>query len=248
MRTHRQERAGHDRAHGARRGETPPHDRQEQRRKIGAGGDGKRQTDHERDVLPFEQDAEHDRHDAEGDGGETRDADLLFLGRVALADGVGEDIVRQRAGAGERQPGHDREDGRERDGGDEPEKRRPAEQLRHERGRHVAARIDRPDHLAADERGRAEAHDRNDQVEVADEAGGVEHRRPGRARVGHRVEPHQDVRKPEEPEHQRDPERHGVHRIGHQSARLERRLAVPGRDRAVQLSPARSETARARAG
>ena len=72
-----------------------------------------------------------------------RDAHLLVLGRAALADDVREDVVRQRARAGQRQPGDDGEDRRERHGGDEAEERRAAEQLRHERRRHVAAGVDR---------------------------------------------------------------------------------------------------------
>ena len=54
------------------------------------------------------------------------------------------------------------------------------------------------DDLAADERRGAEPDDRDDEIEVADEAGGVEHRRPRRARVGHGVEAHQDVRQAEQ--------------------------------------------------
>ena len=51
---------------------------------------------------------------------------------------------------------------------------------------HVAARVDPANRVAADQRRRAEADDRDDQVEVADEAGGVEHRRARRLRVAAR--------------------------------------------------------------
>ena len=64
--------------------------------------------------------------------------------------------------------------------------------------------------------------------------GGVEHRGARRARVGHGVEAHQDVRQAEQAEHQREAERHGVERIGDQAAGLERRLAVALGDRGVE--------------
>ena len=124
-------------------------------------------------------DAEHDRRSA-------RDPHLLVLrSRWPSPNDVHEDVVRQRAGAGERQAGDDREDRRERHGGDEAEERRAAEQLRDERRRHVAAGDRRcAMTLAADQRRRAEADDRDDQVEVADEAGRVEHRRARRRASG----------------------------------------------------------------
>ena len=89
-----------------------------------------------------------------------RDAHLLRLARVSAADDVREDVVRERAGAGEREPGNDRQDRGECDGRDEPEERRSAEQFRDERRRHVAAGIDPADDLASDQRGCAKADDR----------------------------------------------------------------------------------------
>jgi hypothetical protein len=41
--------------------------------------------------------------------------------------------------------------------------------------RSAATAVDRPNHVAPDERGRPEPDQRNDQIEAADEAGGVEH-------------------------------------------------------------------------
>ena len=100
-----------------------------------------------------------------------------------------------------------------------------------------------PDDVAADQRRRAEADDRDDQVEVADEAGGVEHRGARGPRVRHGVEAHQDVRQAEQAEHQRQAERDRVDRIGHEAAGLERGLAVARGDRAHRARPARSGTA-----
>ena len=154
-----------------------------------------------------------------------------------------EDVVRERARAGQRQAGDDGEDRRKRDRGDESEERRAAKQLREERRRHVAAGVDPPDRLAADQRRRAEADDRNDQIEVADEPGRVEHRRARGARVGHGVEAHQDVRQPEQAEHQRQAERNRVDRIADEAAGFERGLPVPRRDGRIQLARRKMEIA-----
>ena len=96
--------------------------------------------------------------------------------------------------------------------------------------------------VAADQRRGAEPDDRNDQIEVADESGGVEHGGAGRSGVGHGVEAHQDVRQSEQPEHQREAERDGVDRIADQAAGLERRLTVARRDRGVEARRARSRS------
>ncbi len=67
---------------------------------------------------------------------------------------VHEDVVRQRGRARQREARDDRENRRERDRRDEAEERRAAEQFRQERRGHVAARVDLPDHVAADQRRR----------------------------------------------------------------------------------------------
>ena len=77
--------------------------------------------------------------DAEHDCRRARDAHLFVVGRVAAADHVDEDVVRERARAGQRQAGDDRKDRRKRDRGDEAEERRAAEELGRQRRRHVAA-------------------------------------------------------------------------------------------------------------
>ena len=68
------------------------------------------------------------------------------FGGLPAADHVREDVVRQRARAGQRQAGDDGEDGGEGDRRDEAEERRAAEQLRDQRRRHVAAGVDLADH------------------------------------------------------------------------------------------------------
>ena len=92
--------------------------------------------------CPLNGNAEQHGHRAEHDRGHPRDADLLVLGRLALPHDVQEDVVRQRAGAGEREPGDHGQNRGERHGGDEAEERRAAQQLRHQRRRHVAAGVD----------------------------------------------------------------------------------------------------------
>ena len=99
-------------------------DREQQRREIRAARNRKRQAHHERDILPFEQDAEDDGEDAEDHGGCARHRDLFVLRRVAAPDDVDEDVVRERARARERQAGN--RTARivaEDDGGDEAENR-----------------------------------------------------------------------------------------------------------------------------
>ena len=81
--------------------------------------------------------AEHDRRDP-------RDAQLFLSAPLARAGTtLTHRVVRQRRRAGQREAGDDREDRREGDGRDEAEKRLPADDLRQQRRRHVAARVDR---------------------------------------------------------------------------------------------------------
>ena len=141
-------------------------------------------------------------------------------------DHVHVDVVGERRGAGEGEPGHHREDGGEGDGGDEAQEQGAAELLREQRRRHVAALVDGGDRVAAHERGGAEADQRDDEVEVADEAARPEHRDPRRPGVGDGVEAHQDVRQAEQAQHQREPQRDRVERAGDEPAGLERRLPV----------------------
>ena len=70
-----------------------------------------------------------------------------------------------------------------------------------------------------DEHHGAEAEDEGEQVEEADEGGRVADRGARGARVGHGVEPHQDVRQPGGAEHQRQAERDRVERVADELAR-----------------------------
>ena len=159
---------------------------------------------------------------------------------------VDPEVVRQRRRAREREPGHHREDRRERHRRDEAEERRSAQQLRQERRGHVAALVHRADRVRPDQHHRAEAEDERQQIEEPDEPRGVEHRCPRRARVGHGVEAHQDVRQARGAEHQRHAQRHGVQRLGDQLARRQHPVAVllapPRRRGAAGLMPKRSST------
>ena len=79
---HGQDRACDDRADGACGREAPPRNRQQQRGKIGAACNRKRQADHEGDVLALEQNPQQYRENAEDDSRDPRDAHLLVIRRV----------------------------------------------------------------------------------------------------------------------------------------------------------------------
>ena len=93
------------------------------------------------------------------------------------------------------------------------------------------------DRVAADEHRRAEAEHERDEVEEADQARRVGDRAPRGLRVGHRVEPHQDVRQPRGAEHQRDARA--------RSPRAASRPACPARARRRRTARAPRRTARA---
>src|ERR1051325_1865211 len=63
--------------HSRRRRESSPEDREQERREIPARRNRERQRYHVRHVLSLERDAEHDRDDAENDGRETRNPQLV---------------------------------------------------------------------------------------------------------------------------------------------------------------------------
>ena len=195
-----------------------PEHRQDEDREVGARGDGEGQTDHEGDVLLLEGDAEHDRQDAQGDGRDLRDAHFLLLVGPAAAEHRGVEVMADRRGARQRQAGHDRQDGGEGDGRDEAEEQIAADRLGQVDRRHVGAahhvgeRVDRAVGTGLEERrivhqqdDGAEADDEGQDVEVADEAGGVEDRLAGFLGVGDGEEAHQDVRQAGRAEHQRQP-------------------------------------------
>ena len=64
---------------------------------------------------------ERDRQHADPDRRDLRHPDLLLVGVAALADDVGPQVVGDRAGGGDDEPGDDREDRGERDRGDDGE-------------------------------------------------------------------------------------------------------------------------------
>ena len=116
-----------------------PEHRHQQDREIAACRHGEGQPDHEGDVLVLEDVAEHDRDDADRDGGELRDADLLVLGNLALGDDRGIKVMAHRRGPGEREARDHRQDGGERNRGDEAEEERAADRIGEMDGRHIGA-------------------------------------------------------------------------------------------------------------
>ena len=164
--------------------------------------------------------------------------ELVLLAGLAALDDAHVDVVGEGRGPGQREAGHHRQDGGEGHRRDEAQEGLAAQQLGEQRGRHVAARRDLVDHVPAYQDGGAEPDDGDDHVEVADEAGGVEHRLPRRLGVGHGVEAHEDVGQAQEAEHERQAQRHGLERARDEAARHQRGLPVLGRDRAVEVGRA----------
>ena len=139
----------------------------------------------------------------------------------------------------QRQAGHHRQDGGEGDGGDEAQEQVAADRLGQMDRRHVGAahhvgeRVDRPVGAGTEELGvvhqqddGAEADDEGQDVEVADEAGGVEDRLAGFLGVGDGEEAHQDVRQSGGAEHKRDAERNRRDRVLDQGTGLHDRDAL----------------------
>ena len=149
--------------------------------------------------------------------------------------------MRDRAGGREHQAGDDREDRREGDAGDHGQEQvtaeralAAAEELRQVRRREVAALAGRLHALLAQERARAEADERRQQVEEADQEHRPHHRRARGLGVGHGEEAHQDVRQAGGAEHERQTERDRVQRLRQIGARAERERRLRGR---VRLGP-----------
>ena len=241
----RQEGAGEDRRHRAGGGEAPPDDRQQQRREVGAARDGEGEADHERDVLALEQRCRAARPRRRTTTVAMRATRTCFGSRGLPA--CARRARRCRATAREA-PASVRPATTARMVAKATAAMKPRNGVPPSSSASSGAAMLPPASMppitsrptSADG---AEADDGDDQVEVADEAGGVEHRRARRPGVRHGVEAHQDVRQPEQAEHQRQSERDGVDRIGHQPARLERRLAVARRDRRVEARRSQTRTA-----
>ena len=103
----------------------PEHGHQ-QNREVAARRDREGQADHEGDVLVLEDVAENDRDDADDDGRDLRDVDLLLLRHPAPGDDRGIEVVADGRGAGQGEARHHGEDRRERHSRDEAEEERAA--------------------------------------------------------------------------------------------------------------------------
>lgn len=99
--------------HRTTRGQFRPVHGKQDDREVTARSDCKRQTDHEGDVLIFEQHAENDGDDAQHQNGDFRHPQLFTFGRT-LAEHVRVEIVRDRRGARQRQTGDDGQNSGER--------------------------------------------------------------------------------------------------------------------------------------
>ncbi|MNT45467.1 hypothetical protein D3C72_1820530 [compost metagenome] len=115
-----------------------------------------------------------------------------------------------RRGAGQRQPGNHRQDGGEGDRRDEAEEQVAAYRVGQVHRDHVAAADDRAAgvterRIGADHDDGAEADDDQQQVEVADETGGVEHAFTRFLGIADGEETHQDMRQARGAEHHAKP-------------------------------------------
>ena len=145
---------------------------------------------------------------------------------VALAHNVDPEVVRQGCGARQRQTCHDGQNRGKCHGGNEAKERRAAHSLCEQRCGHVAAGIDLRNRLASDHHHGAETEHEREQVEEPDERRRIADRPACGPCVRHGVEAHQDVRQAGRAEHQRQPERNRIERIGDQPARRQHAGAV----------------------
>ena len=139
------------------------------------------------------------------------------------------------AEARQHEAGDHGQDRRERDAGDDGQEQVAAERAlaaAEERGEvrrgEVAAGARGLDAALAQERARAEADERRQQVEEADDEHRPHHRRARRLGVGHGEEAHQDVRQAGGAEHEREAERDGVQRLRQVGAGAERERRLRG--------------------
>src|SRR3990167_5673452 len=216
--------------HGATGGQVLPVHAEEQHREVAAGGNREGQADHKGDVLLLEQNAQANRHHAQGDGGDLRHADFILVVGLALLDHAGIQVVGHRRGTGQGQARNHCEDGGEGHSRDKAEEQVAADRIGQVNGRHVVTAHQQASGIherwvGADQQDRAEADDKGQDVEVADKAGGVEHRFTSFFSVAHGEEAHQDVRQASSTEHQGQAEGDRRHRIFHQTARAHDRQA-----------------------
>ena len=215
--------------HGTTGGEVFPVHGKQQHREVTAGSDRERQAHHERDVLAFEQDTQADCQYTQSYGGDLRHANLIFLVRLAFLDHAGVKVMGHRRSTGQGQASNHRKDGSERHSRDEAQEDTATHRVGQVHRRHVVAteqgacRIFER-RVGADQQDRAEADDKGQDVEVADETGGVEHALASFFSVTHGEEAHQDMRQASGTEHQRQAQRECRDRVLHQAAGAHDRL------------------------
>ena len=205
----------------------PPRHRQQQRREVRARGDREREPDHERDVLALEHEAEHDREDARARPSRSARRAAARAPRPcpclttwphrSCASAAAPESVRPATTA--RIVANATAEMK-------PRKPVPPSTSASSGAAMLPPLSTRDDRLAADEHRRAEAEDERDEVEEADQRRRVGDRAARGLRVGHRVEPHEDVRQPGGAEHQRDAERDRLERVRDELAGREHRGAV----------------------
>ena len=223
---------------GAARGQPFPEHAQHQHGEVGGCGNGKGQADHKGNILVFKGNTEDNGQHAQAQRGGAGDAHFFFRLRPSFADHRRINVVAHRRCARQGQPGHHRQNGGEGNGGDKAQQQVAADGCRQMHRRHIGA----ADHfvngfavfdhrfeklgIVGQENNRAKADDKGEQVEIADKAGGDDHRFARLAGVGHGEKAHQDMRQTGGAEHQRQAERERVHRVFHQAAGREYRLAA----------------------
>ena len=110
------------------------------------------------------------------------------------------------------QPGNNRQNGRECHGGDKAEEQITADRIRQMHRRHVGAADQCPCRILkyrvrADQQNGAEADNKGQDIEVANESGGIKHTLTRFFGITDREETHDNMRQPGGTEHQRQPQR-----------------------------------------
>ncbi len=145
------------------------------------------------------------RDRADDERGDARDAHFLAGALLfAVVDDVRVEVVREAGAGAHREAGDDGEDRGEGDGADEGEEHVAAERLREQRRDHVAVRPCRRAMMSASlqDRRRAEAEERRQDVEDADDRHRPDHADARGLRIRHGVEADEDVRQAGGAEHE----------------------------------------------
>ena len=211
-------------------------ERQQQRREVRARGDREREADHERHVQALAADdgdrrsrSRRSRARRSSRPGPPRCSESLplrmMLDQMSCATALDADSTRPATTARIVANATPAMSARNRSPPNVPSP--PPSTCGQVRRREVAALARGLDAALPEERARAEADERRQQVEEADH----EHRPDDRAARGLGVrdgeEPHQDVRQARRAEHEREPERDGVDRLRQERARAERERRAP---------------------